>query len=305
MDFLYSKEQLNSIISIAYITKDRPNELIESINSCIKNISVTFDIYIYDNNSQIQNTNIILAFLESNKLNYCYYISKENKGVSHCRNFLYRNINSEYIFFLDDDAYLLSKFDFLNRILPIFNKYKISAITSISIDRRFKHSIIPFSYAKDPTPIDFEIVRSYVGFNHIIRKIKEIDYLYPDNLIYGSEELYFSMASFRLGYNVAYVNSYIVEHKPSLTNRVIPKDAYINGTVNSFLIKSYFVPTLLFPLSFIIFLLRLIKKFIFHPKNIFEAIISYAKRRQKKYILRFSLFKYLNFILLFGIKDAL
>jgi hypothetical protein len=293
-----------SSLAIAYVTKDRSLELINSIISVIRNIDINVEIHILDNGSNEHNVSLLTNFLDENNINYYYYSNDNYSGVSRSRNLLYSLISSEFIFFLDDDAYLITKVNYYDDIQSKFDEIKnLIGLSCISIDARFPNSTIPFLYSKVKNNNNIKFIRGYVGFNHIIKKDIHIDFLYPDNLIYGSEELYFSLNAYRKHLKIGINHSLVVLHKPSSSFRLDTIERKINGVVNTFVIKSYFIPNLFLPLSFLMFFLRLLKNFLFKPKYILKSLKLVLDRREKKYIRRYNIRTYLFLLYEYGLKD--
>ncbi len=75
----------------------------ECLNSVIYQTYKKWKIYLIDDNSTDNSKQILKKYQNNEKINV--FFLKENKGPSYCRNYGIKNINSEYVAFLDSDDY--------------------------------------------------------------------------------------------------------------------------------------------------------------------------------------------------------
>lgn len=290
------------MLSIIIITCNRQDEILIAIKSCVDHITINFEVIIVDNAST-DNTEAMVKSLSERlnfKLNYTKL--KTNTGVSYARNIGYRVAKGEILYFIDDDAYIVSEGNSLNDAYNyMINNKEVYAMGSKSFDKRFD-DYWKFTRSKE----DENIVRGYVGFNHFIRKgFTSDDYLYPDNLFYGSEELYVGLNVYKNGGEVRYFPFHEVIHKPSTNIRKSDRVNKENGHINTHVIKSYFLRGVFEFISEVLFFLRILR---FNSLNLKEVLRCYKLRNQrinKKYTKKLSYIQTIKLIRMFGVKAIL
>ncbi|MBN3489973.1 glycosyltransferase family 2 protein [Acholeplasma equirhinis] len=292
-------------LSIVYITCNRVDELMTSIISVTKNTSVLFEIVLVDNGSTDLTENTFISYCEENRIPFKYHKLDQNTGVSYARNIGYKLAEGEILFFIDDDAKITKDNHSLDDIVSKFNQDKsLFAATGISIDQRFG-GVFPFKLSNNQNK-PYKKIQNYVGFNHFVRnKFNKKDYLYPDNLFYGSEELYVSFTILKLNGYIGYFENHEVTHYPSMNTRISRKDAKMNGHINTFVIKSYFIHWSFRLISYILFLLRILRFSKFNIFKTFKMLKIKRTRYNKKFINRLSFKQTLHAIKEYGVLNVL
>jgi len=92
--------QLNSLVSVIIPTFNREEYLEQAIQSVINQSYRNFEILVIDDGSLNNYAEAIC-----NKFKNCFYVYKENGGLSSARNYGIKNAKGAYIAFLDDDDY--------------------------------------------------------------------------------------------------------------------------------------------------------------------------------------------------------
>lgn len=300
------KEHNNELLSVVIITCNRKEELLKSIRSCLEHTLQRFELVIVDNNSKDNTEIAVREFCELNNISLKYEYLHENTGVSHARNIGYLKASGDILFYIDDDAVVVSKTLSLDSVAEYMRKNKsVMACTGGSIDYRFGGYMTFIRDKRDNTE-DLYVVRSYVGFNHFIRKgFTERDYIYPDNLFYGSEELYVGLTILKYGGECIYFSEHEVLHNPSPNTRIDRREAVKNGHINTFVIKRYFLPRAASVISTILFAFRICK---FCKGDIREIIECYQEVKQRydiAYENKISYKNLMNAISRFGVKKIL
>lgn len=257
----------NQILSIVYITANRCEELIRSIKSCQNHTSREFELVVVDNNSSDGTQIKVERYCKDNNIALNYTYLNENTGVSHARNIGFQKATGDILFFIDDDAVVISDNNSLDLVCDYMRQNEnVYSATGVSIDYRFD-GVWRAMKAKGENASDYYQIKSFVGFNHFIKKaFTQNPYIYPDNLFYGSEELYMGLTVIKEGGKTIFISDHIVKHNPSRNTRINPYEGRKNGHINTYVIKKYFLPFPYSALSTILFFFRMIRftKFSFH-----------------------------------------
>ena len=91
------------MLSIVYITMNRSKELIRSIESCERCITIDHDYVVLDNASTDDKENQV-EILKNKGLKIIYSKQKENHGVAGGRNLAYELADGDVCYFIDDDG---------------------------------------------------------------------------------------------------------------------------------------------------------------------------------------------------------
>lgn len=294
------------ILSVVIITCNRKEELLKAIRSCLEHTIKPFELIIVDNNSKDNTEVAVREFCAANNILLKYEYLNENTGVSHARNIGYAKASGDILFFIDDDAVIVSKTKSLDNVAEYMRAHNdVMACTGGSIDYRFG-GYMAFIRDKRDKKQDMYVVRSYVGFNHFIKKgFSGRDYIYPNNLFYGSEELYVGLTILRYEGKCVYISEHEVQHNPSMNTRIDRREAVKNGHINTFVIKKYFLPKTASVISSILFTLRICKFCKGNIKEIIECNKKVKQRYDKAYENKISYKNLINAIRRFGVKKIL
>lgn len=225
-------------LSIAFITSNRKKELLKAINSCIDKIHCEYEIVIVDNKS----TDGCESYIKSNtQKDINYYYSDINLGVAGGRNKAYSLSKGEYVFFLDDDAIVIGD-AFFDRLIMFMDANHVVVAASPNIQEPQKGTNLNSKYVYQDGM--YKQILSYCGCAHILRKqfFDTLPCLYPNNLQFGSEELYSSIMSYANDKIVVEIEELLVEHYPSMVNRVEGDDRKFNFIFNQYIIKRMLYP---------------------------------------------------------------
>ncbi|HJB45124.1 MAG TPA: glycosyltransferase [Candidatus Mediterraneibacter surreyensis] len=245
-------------LSIAIITYNRPVEVKRAIKSCYTDDVENTEIIIWDNNSIEQNRKEVEKYcLEcGNKVKY--FFSKKNLGVAGGRNAAWKQCNGEYVFFLDDDAIIYSK-DFFVKLISYMDNHRYVGAASVDIK---EPSTNTNHNCKFRMTIDSgeTIIWCFVGGAHIVKKeALNLEKLYPQRLMFGSEEMYTSFLLWNNGYEIHEVSELVVLHLPSTVNRIEGKERDKNFLTNQYIVKHLVYPVELRLICYCFFRIRLLK----------------------------------------------
>lgn len=261
------KETLN--ISIVFITMNRSTELIRAIKSCLIQKDVCMEIVIIDNAStddteeQIRNLNIVDS---SAKIRYIKL--KKNLGVAGARNIGFSKAKNEIVFFLDDDAVIKGEYFLKSIVLKFFEDSRCACIAPYIIQPEDGKELIGDVFRSSKNTKE---MFSFIGAAHAIRKTYyDKVKLYPEKLVFGSEELYVSLYFRKRGFKIIYMDELKVLHIPSTINRYYGRERDYNINLNIYIIRKLFYPRILLPLLSFLFVIRSIKNRCFWPTRIIK-----------------------------------
>lgn len=282
---------MDKLLSIVIITCNREDEIIKTIASCLEHTERTVEFVIVDNNSQDNTEETVKSYLTKSDRSSLQYIKLDsNTGVSHARNIGYKAAKGDIQFYIDDDAIVTSSEYSLDAVADYMREHSdVLAATGTSHDYRYGGNL---NFCKDRTQSvdDLYTVRSYVGFNHFIKSgFNHMDYIYPDNLFYGSEELYAGLTVCKERGKTVFYKGHSVQHNPSQNTRINRREGLKNGHINTYVIKKYFLPGCVQWISWLIFLARITKFSKGNLTEIKQCLSLSRKRYDKQYNNKMSL----------------
>ncbi|MGG0280594.1 glycosyltransferase [Bacillus pacificus] len=245
-------------LTIAFITKNRCNELKKAINSCLSQRFGELQLVFVDNGSTDETVEYLEGLKKENQINIKIFKSKSNLGVAGGRNKAMEISDGDYVFFLDDDAVIESE-DLLLKICEYMDgNQQVGALalkTYEEITERYLEGALP-------KHVQGEIVDTlqFIGCAHVLRRsVFNNQKLYPEKLGYGSEELYASLRIWNLGYSIKYFRDVMIRHVPSKSNRLDERERQYNILTNIYVVKMLTYPTVFRMLTKCVFIVRLVK----------------------------------------------
>ncbi len=292
------------MLSIIIITKDREIELLKSMQSCEKAISINHEYVIIDNNPK-SNTFDFLNTSFDQKLNITYKKNNSNLGVSESRNLGYSLAKGDILYFIDDDAFIINDDLILDKAYYLMSTNRIASMATDIYDTKRKQKLVSVIY--HDRKINKKFVHTYIGCSHFINKsLLNREYLYDSELFYGSEELYFSFNLKINNLDIYLFDDMFVVHSPSKNNRNSDYSNKFNSHINTAIIKCLFLPYTLKFISYIFFILRIFRFNNFNLKLVFNTIKIYHTRIKKfKKTNKLSFFKSLSLISKYGLFSIL
>lgn len=275
---------------------NRSSELVRSILSCEERISIDHEYVIIDNGST-DTTEADITDLTKNVANIYYYKQKKNLGVAGGRNLGYKLASGEICYFIDDDAVVSTKGKILDSAYEyIHSNSELFAMSTNCFDHK-KNEYVVGGFQKKSREDKPCYVKGFTGFSHFIAKNRfPKEYLYPDNLVYGSEELYFALCSFKYDGKIWYYQDMLVEHFPSVSTRNSPEWQKKNAYINTYVIKKYTYPVVVIWVSSIFFGLRAMRNEKYNISKLMDYYREAKKRYNKKYIDRLTLKQYFELL---------
>lgn len=295
------------MLSIVYITCNRSDELVRSILSCEEHVSVEHEYIIIDNGSE-DDTEEKVSELLKRGLKIDYLLQTRNLGVSGGRNVGYEVAKGDICYFIDDDATVVSDGLCLDDAYQYLKEHdSILAMGTDCYDTERKIQLVGIP-EKNKEINTISRIRNYVGCSHFIKKIGPDfhgEYLYPDNLMYGAEELYSGLSIYRVYGEVVQFPNVKVLHQPSKSTRESRVIRQRNGHVNTYVIKKYFLPIPFNIISSIMFFFRILRFEKFSIRRVLEDYQLVKERYDVLYRKKIGIKRVCEIIKIFGIKLVL
>lgn len=284
-------------LSIVIITCNRKNELKKTLDSCIEMAGLKIELIIIDNGSTDGTKEMLGGYKDSDELHIISYFSQENLGVAGGRNKGYELAKSDIIFFMDDDAIINSDGEKLKSAYDYMRQnVDVDALAFEIFDTKQDHLLLD-EFNKARLSDEYPEMLSFIGAAHILRKMKEIEILYPPKLMYGAEERYAAFRYYNMGGKIQYFQSVKIIHSPSSKTRQSEEQIHRNVMINQYVIKKLLLPTYISWAASVFYLIRTVKReknnlellrYDFH-----EAKLRYRENRSSVYTLKFSTIRYI------------
>lgn len=254
-------------LSICVITMNRASQLCEALKSCLNCTLPDDTVFIIVDNGSTDNTEFVINdLLSKSKYNYIYKKLPHNIGVGPGRNICFNLANSEYSYYLDDDAIIdpICYQTFFTLALSLFESHKqvASITTTIKDPATDRNPIVAKTWKIDQYPC----ILMYYGGSHFLRNsvFAERSALY-DNIKYGSEELSPSLYAYDKGYCNIYMSNIDIIHCPKYNKWEHSSKSLMQLTAgycrNQFYIKRSILPLAFIPVVYVAYKVRLIKYF--------------------------------------------
>ena len=216
-------------ISVMFITYNRKRELLRALESCVNNRISDMEIVIVDNNSLDGSQEAVSNYLKKNNISYKYFYSEINLGISAGRNKAFELCEGELVFCLDDDAVIVTN-NFFQKLYEKMSKSDAVAAAVQIYEPVSNRYLKGYTFEKDGQLRSL----SYIGAAHVLRtNFFKGTKLYPDSLVFGSEEYYVAYRIQKQQKKMLYFEDLIVHHLPSQVARVYGDDRKANIIANN------------------------------------------------------------------------
>lgn len=204
-------------LSVAVITWNRSKQLAEALESCFScKLPQETEFIIIDNASTDDTEQVVRSLFEKNEYHFFYEKMSENLGVGRGRNYAYLKSHGEYVYFLDDDAYIDKQNPsfFLQAIAYLDENPLIATLTSQIYDLMWKANRVSESGPKFKEGLKLHFM--FCGGSHFLRKsfwANEEPY-FPNK--YGYEEIIPSLRVADAGCLNVFATDLLVIHNPQV-----------------------------------------------------------------------------------------
>lgn len=248
-------------LSVAVITMNRSKQLAEALESCFACVLPNDIEFIVIDNASTDDTEFVVHSLFK-KYTYSYYYEKmsENLGVGKGRNYAYLKSHGEYVYFLDDDAYIGNKdLLFFTKALSFLDKNPaVVTLTTQIYDLIWKANRVPDT---GPPFVDgLQLLYMFCGGSHFLRRSfwGDTEPYFPNE--YGYEEVLPSLRVADAGFVNAFAPGLLVIHNPQVNKWNFDddknEDYLIKELVCQRVMKTKFYPKLFGPIVYFAYLVR-------------------------------------------------
>ena len=182
-------------------------------------------------------------------------------GVGKGRNYAFSKATGEYVYFLDDDAYIDTNQNpefFIKAIQVLDNNESIKTLTTQIFDLLWKENRVVI----EGPAINEELYKCYrfCGGSHFLRKsfFSPNDPYFPNK--YGLEEIFPSLRVVDNGGLNVYIPTIRVIHNPKFNKWTSDnKDLLVTEVASKYAMKSMIYPTMTIPILYVAFITRALK----------------------------------------------
>lgn len=217
-------------LSVLIGTRNRVEPLLRCLNSVLKQDYPDFEVLVLDDGSDKVDVCAIISALNDPRIS-CVR-NTEPLGVAGGRNRLMSLASGDIFCVIDDDAYFNDEHALSTMVEVFAANQQIGIVATKILDHRADGTrlLVPFPryvIRKQPAIVDSEQDVSYfVGTCHAIRReVIEVCGLYQADLVYGEEELDLSYRAIQAGFQIRYVPSVVVHHRPEAS--VVSRQGFI------------------------------------------------------------------------------
>lgn len=289
-------------LAIAIITMNRAQQLKEAIESCFRSKLPDDTEFVVIDNASTDNTQAVVEDLFHASPYHLYYEKlNDNLGVGKGRNYAFSKASAEYVYFLDDDAYI----DITHNQDFFINAIKI--LDENDIIKTLTTQIFDLLWDKNRVEIDGPLYKEglykcyrFCGGSHFLRSsfFKGSDPYFPNK--YGLEEIFPSLRVAEEGGINAFAPSLNVIHNPKVNKWSSGnKELLVTEIVSKYAMKSIIYPVLTIPVLYFAFLARSIKvlniKFIIQAHKKIKDLKNNVETKRIKNSTVYKLFKDFGF----------
>jgi GT2 family glycosyltransferase len=217
-----SEPGTNPLVSYVLATYNRPDDLAEAIDSILDQRYRPIEVIVISNSTDDTDA----LFTEGGRFEKSvrYYHFPERMGVPRARNVGYAYAEGDIVVTIDDDA-VIQDSTATDRILSLFHKHDDVGVVAFQ-SRDFHTDEInphetPDPPAFDTTPTTQYRTTNFIGVGNAIRRSVLDDVgAYPEDFVYGFEEMDLSFRIHDADYDILYTPDVAVHHKKSPAARM-------------------------------------------------------------------------------------
>lgn len=242
-------------VSVLIGTRNRTEPLLRCLNSVLKQDYPYFEVIVLDDGSdKVDVCTVVKALAEKNEKRVMCVRNSQPLGVAGGRNRLMNLASGDIFCVIDDDAYFTDERSLFILAKVFTENTEVGIIATKVVDYRLgsMRLLVPFPkrvLRKRPGLVENEQDVSYfVGTCHAIRReVIEKCGFYPEDFVYGEEELDFSYRAIEAGFRIRYVPSVVVHHRPELSvvegRRFLRNPELYHHVKNRILLARKYVPS--------------------------------------------------------------
>lgn len=279
------------ILTIAIVTWNRSGQLLDALQSCLdSDLPDDAQFVIVDNGSTDGTRMALESFFKKCSYNHKIHFSDINLGAGIGRNLAFSMSDGDYIYFMDDDAFIDSRHSksfFKDALRILGDNPKVATLTTQIYDLAWERNRIE----RFGPSITEEIKECFMlcGGSHFLRRsffLKQKRGPFMTNK-YGYEELLPSLMAVDSGMYNAVAPSLIVMHNPKVNKWLFSdrnnEEVLITEIANQKGIKGALYPWLFYPLVCIAYELRCMKYLDRNQKKKSDIRVQSFKELEKEY----------------------
>jgi glycosyltransferase involved in cell wall biosynthesis len=285
---------LYPVLSIMIVTRNRKEELLRALQSCIEcSLPNPTEFVIVDNASQDGTKEAVDHFFQMKSFDFTYRYIPENVGPAGGRNEGLRWARGRYVYFMDDDVSIdCPKSRFFDKMTEFLKENEeISCVTTKIYDSVLNETRSTIK-SKDNNLKKYDKVLRFHGGSFFVDKNRLFNQneLFLDDHFWGMEELYPSLKYYFNNRYVAELKDIQVIHESSSRTRLDRATEIILHYTGAVHVKLIFYPRVIYPFVYLLFCLRIIRHLGF--KVMPRAFIELAHRNKnlKKETIPISMF---------------
>ena len=239
----------NPVLSICVVTMNRAEQLRNALLSCLAcDLPKETEFVIVDNASTDNTGDIVRSVLENSGY-CCYYeVMHTNLGCGGGRNYAFQKARGQYIYVLDDDAFISDKCpDFFIKALSYFTADdRIVTLTTQIYDMAWGKTRLQENGPQYQHGL--HLCKMFCGGSHFVRKSFFLEAPYLSNK-YGYEELKPSLYVSDAGKINAFAPELLIIHNPMINKWKHTDEMNYELLINECAVL-YAVKKMMFPLVF-------------------------------------------------------
>lgn len=265
-------------LTIAVITMNRSAQLIQALKSCVScKLPLGTQFVIIDNASTDDTSIVIEQFYKEHPYEYYYEKMSENLGVGIGRNYAFSKAKGDYVYFLDDDAYINTEKtpDFFEKAIEVLDSNtQIATLTTQIYDLAWKANRVE----TNGPAIAHGIRKCYMfcGGSHFLRR----SFFSSGNPYfankYGYEEIFPSLEVYDAGCINAFAEDLLIIHNP-LKNKWDPTVAENVDHAAMTVANRYLMKSAKYPMIFKPFLWAALRRRVSRSKIDTEVLLNKTK----------------------------
>ena len=283
-------------LTIAIVTWNRADQIKVAIESCFKcNLPQETQFVVIDNASTDCTENAVKELFIDNRYILYYEKLPENIGCGNGRNYAYQKCLGEYMYCLDDDAYIdtSKNKDFFIKAIDILDRHKeIATLTTQIYDNVWESNRVEI-FGREITP-DLHRCLMFCGGSHFLRR----SYFGNKNPYYankyGYEEVLPSFKVYNDGCINAFAPNLLIIHNPKFDKWKQTNSANIELLAKGLILKAKMklkvFPLVYKPFVYLAMVMRIVKSK-WALKVATQSILLYRETKilpEQPFILKFN-----------------
>ena len=208
-------------LTVGVVTKNRPDTLRRCLSSLALIADLLAEVIVVDDTSDIPVDAAIRQIPPAVSGRVRTIRQANHEGYIVARNRIVREATTEYVFLMDDDAWLLERACIFEALVLIDDHPRVGAVAfaMATIDGG------PWDARMQPAPVDYPcLVPSFIGFAHLLRRRVFLELGgYPEAFHFYGEEKSYCLRLIDAGFDIVYLPRARVVHAPHATGRSTSK----------------------------------------------------------------------------------